>query len=139
MTDESIVIIDTKKEQNLLEKNTNYYVLLDFWMQALEQKKEVTTFFKKRNYENIAIYGMAGLGKHLQYQLKKPINLLYTIDRRIITYREKQYSMEDSISILPKPDVIVVTPVMEYMGIKEELLKWINTDIVSLEEVILSL
>ena len=35
MIDESIVIIDEEKEKIALEKNVNYYVLLDFWMQAL--------------------------------------------------------------------------------------------------------
>lgn len=139
MIDESIVMIDAKKEQNLLEKNTNYYVLLDFWLQALEQKKEVAAFFERRGYKNIAIYGMAGLGNHLQCQVENAVNILYTIDRKMITYKEKQYSMTENISILPKPDVIVVTPIMEYMAIKEELSKLINTDIVSLEEVILSL
>lgn len=139
MIDESIVIIDEEKEKIALEKNVNYYVLLDFWMQALENKKHVRDFFIMRNYKTIAIYGMAVLGKHLQYQLQDTLDILYTIDRKIITYNQKQYSMEESIGILPKPDVIVVTPVIEYANIKENISRFICTDIISIEEVILSL
>ena len=66
----------------MIEKNTNYYVLVDFWMQALEHKKEISSFLKSITIKKIAIYGMAVLGKHLQYQLQDTINILYTIDRK---------------------------------------------------------
>lgn len=139
MIDEKIVIIDEKREKYVLEKGVNYFVLLDFWMQAMEQNKKVSSFFKKRNYNTIAIYGMASLGKHLQFQLQKEIEVLYTIDRSVITYNGKQYYLEESIQNIPKPDVIVITPLLEYESIKKSILELVDVDIISLEEVILSL
>lgn len=139
MIDESIVIIDEEREKNALEKNTNYFVLLDFWMQAMEQNKTVSSFFKRRGYQTIAIYGMAALGKHLQFQLQNDVDILYTIDRAVITYQGQQYSMKENIKTIPRPDVMVITPLLEYESIKKSILELVDVDIISLEEVILSL
>ncbi len=139
MIDEQLVCIDEEKEKENLEKYANYYFLLEIWLQNMEKGVTIDNFFKKRHYATIGIYGMAALGKHLQIQLENRITLLYTIDREIITYQNKRYSMKDNIQVLPKPDVIVVTPILEYVSIKEKILKNINVDVVSLEEVILSL
>ena len=137
--DEKIVKIDEIKEKVLLEKYANYYFILDFWLRNLEQGIKVSTFFSDRHYSTVAIYGMASLGEHLKSQLEKDISILYTIDRGMIDYNGKQYSMDEGIQRFPKPDVIVITPIMEYDNIKQQLLKYICTDIISLEEVILSL
>ena len=82
---------------------------------------------------------MASLGEHLKKQLEEDILVLYSIDRNVITYNGKDYGLQENIEKLPKPDVIVVTPVMEYKEIKENLEKVVDTDIISLEEVVLSL
>lgn len=132
-------MIDEKKEKNLLEKYANYYFLMDFWMKNVEAGKSLASFFDKRGYKSVAIYGMAALGKHLCIQLPKELQLIYTIDRGIITFKDQQLVMEDSINKIIKPDVIVVTPIMEYSVIKEQISLLIDIDIVSLEEIILSL
>lgn len=137
--DNEIVKIDAIKEKSLLEKYANYYFLLDFWMKNIEQGKKISNFFRNRAYKTVAIYGMASLGEHFKCQIESDISILYTIDREIVTYRGKQYSMKESIQKLPKPDVVVITPVMEYTNIKQKISAFICTDIVSLEEVVLSL
>ena len=137
--DKSIVIIDEKKEKKTLEKYANYYFLLDFWLKSMEQGKKISSFFENRKYKSISIYGMASLGEHLKKQLEEDILVLYSIDRNVITYNGKDYGLQEDIEKLPRPDVIVVTPVMEYKEIKENLEKVVDTDIISLEEVVLSL
>lgn len=139
MIDESIVVVDHERERVVLEKNANYFVLLDFWMQAMEQNKKVSTFFKKRDYQTIAIYGMASLGNHLQFQLRDEVDVLYTIDKGIITYEGKQYPMKEGLEKIPRPDAMVITPVLEYASIKGHVLELMDMEIISLEEVILSL
>ena len=139
MIDESLLCIDEEKEKRDLEKYVNYYYLMHFWMINIENGKSIEDFFEKRGYKSLAIYGMAALGNHLQEQLSKELQLVYSIDSGIITYQEKRLAMEDNISKIIKPDVIIVTPIMEYATIKKELLSLIDTDIISLEEVILSL
>ena len=137
--DKDIVIIDEKKEKKTLEKYANYYFLLDFWLKNMEQGKKISSFFENRKYKSISIYGMASLGEHLKKQLEEDILVLYSIDRNVVTYNGKDYGLQEDIEKLPKPDVIVVTPVMEYKEIKENLEKVVDTDIISLEEVVLSL
>lgn len=139
MIDESIVIIDEEREKYTLEKSVNYFVLLDFWLQAMEQNKKVSSFFKKRGYKKIAIYGMATLGKHLHFQLQDEVEVIYTIDSGAITYRGMQCSMKENITQIPKPDAMVITPILEYDSIKRNILELIDMDVISLEEVILSL
>lgn len=137
--DERLICIDENREMQNLEKYANYYFLLEIWMQNMEKGVEVDTFFKRRGYGTIAIYGMASMGKHLQSQLEDRVTILYTIDKEIITYKNRKYAMKDSIQMLPRPDVIVITPVLEYLSIKEKILENTDVNIVSLEEVILSL
>lgn len=139
MIDETLLCIDEVKERKDLEKYANYYFLMDFWMKNVEEGKPLSSFFEKRGYKSVAIYGMAALGNHLCIQLPKELQPIYTIDRGIITYENQQLTLEDNINKIAKPDVIIVTPIMEYTVIKEQILSLIDIDIVSLEEIILSL
>ena len=84
---------------------------------------------------------MASLGKHLKVQLEQHdnIEILYTIERENIDYQNQYYLLKEDIKKLPKPDVIIVTPVMEYESITEKLQELIECPIISIEEVILSI
>lgn len=140
MIDLSIYQIDEEAEQKSKEKYINFFFLMDFWMKALEEGKEVSSFFVNNQYHNIAIYGMGFLGKHLKAQLENNnFSIIYTIDRNIIEYNNFKYDLSKDIDNIPKADIIVVTPITEYISIKENLVKLTDSKIVSLEEVILSL
>lgn len=138
--DVSPLRIDEDKEHNNLAKFANFTYLFHFWMQAIEEEKNVASFFQSRKYFEIAIYGMGILGKHLKAQLEHSgCTVSYTIDKNIIYYEDVLYDLRLNTDKLQKADVIVVTPVMEYEEIREELKKYTHVDIVSLEEVILSI
>lgn len=139
MIDETLLCRDEVKEEKDLEKYANFYFLLHFWMTNIEEGKELSSFFKKRGYKTVAIYGMAALGNHLKRQLPEELQPVYTIDRGIITYEDQRLIMEENIIKIIKPDVIIVTPIMEYSVIKEKIRSLIDVDVVSLEELILSL
>ena len=64
--------------------------------------------------------------------------MLYTIERGVISASGKVYTSTEIDKLEEKPDVIVVTPLMEYVAIKEMLFNKYKCDIVSAEEVILS-
>ncbi len=138
--DKDIYIVDEIVEKKNKEKFTSLYFLLDFWMQAMEEQKEIASFFIKNNYQNIAIYGMGAIGKHIKKQLEKQnFHILYSINRNEIKYNNFNYNLFKDINKIPKADVIVVTPIMEYKEIKEKLEKITSSKIISIEEVILSL
>ena len=132
--------IDIEKEKNSYEKMLNLFYLMNFWMELMEDDEKISDFFVKRNYSNVAIYGMGYLGKHLKKQLEKEgMTVLYTVDKNKIDYKDNFFPLTSGISEIPKPDVIVITPVMEYKSIKKTLSDMISTSIISIEEVILSL
>ena len=133
--------IDHEAEKKDLEKYANLTFLLDIWLSAIEQNKVVTEYFIKNSYKNVCIYGMGLLGKHLRNQLKESdIDVPFTIERDVVSYSNANSvdinMIKDKISV---PDVIVVTPIMEFRYIKAHLEQYFDTDIVSIEEVIMSL
>lgn len=137
---ENIVIIDELTEKRNLEKYTSFYYLMNHWMKLLEQGISISTYFNDNNYSQIAIYGNGDIGKHLITQLEKDQkNVLCIIDRTNVFYKDNIYKMNDDMVSSIMPDIIVVTPIMEYLSIKSELKNYFNTKIVSLEEIVLSL
>lgn len=138
--DVGLMVIDEEAEKRNFEKFTNFYFLLDFWMKLMEKGISISSYFEERKYSNIVIYGNGAIGKHLQTQLRNDgKDILYIIERNVIYYMNKKYELKKDINKLPRPDVIVVTPIMEYSSIKAELKKNVDTEIVSIEEIILSL
>lgn len=140
MADNISFIIDEEKEKKLLEKYANFVFLLDFWMKLIEDGKDIDAFFRKRGYDNISIYGMGILGKHLKCQLENAgLSVLFVIDSDKIFYDDRCFNLDTEISRIRQPDVIVVTPIVEYKGIREKIEKLTTAKIISLEEVILSI
>lgn len=140
MIDLSIYQIDDEAEQKSKEKFINFYYLMHYWMKAIEDGKSISSFFINNSYNNIAVYGTGSLGNHLIIQLESSsVSVIYTIDKDIIRYNNDEYNLINGISNIPKADVIVVTPIMEYISIKEKLKKLTDSKIISLEEVVLSL
>lgn len=137
---ENIVIIDELTEKRNLEKYTSFYYLMNHWMKLLERGISISTYFTENNYSQIAIYGNGDIGKHLITQLENDKkNIICIIDRANVFYKDNTYKINDDTVSLIMPDIIVVTPIMEYLSIKSELKNYFNTKIVSIEEIVLSL
>lgn len=126
------VIKDREVER---DKFKSYYKVLDQWLVLLEGEKELTKYFEKHNYNNLAIYGFGRLGRHLFNQLNTRINVKYVIDKKVSidNFCLPIYNFEDDF---PEADVIVVTVINEFEQICEDLSKKFAGDIVSLNEVI---
>lgn len=110
--------------------------ILDYWLKLKEDKKDIAKFLEKMGYDNIAIYGIGYLGKHLVDELNKSeLNLNYIIDKKIDRIEEniKIYKPND---ILPKVDIIIVTAITEFDKIFDELEKKMECPVVSLEDII---
>lgn len=136
--DEMNVPINMKREKADLEKFANYYFLMHYWMENMEKNKTLENFFIKRGYTKIAIYGTGFLGKHLEVQLPERLKPVFTVDQEIVCYKGKHYPLSESDDIFTKADVIIITPIADYELIKMKI-NLDLIDVVSLEEVILSL
>ncbi len=125
-----------KNEYKKSDKFMKMVKILDYWLKLKEDKKDIAKFLEKMGYDNIAIYGIGYLGKHLVDELNKSeLNLNYIIDKKIDRIEEniKIYKPND---ILPKVDIIIVTAITEFDKIFDELEKKMECPVVSLEDII---
>lgn len=131
--------IDYKKELVDLNKFANFYVILDYWLKLFEEGKKINTFFERRGYKKISIYGMASLGKHLMKQLENSdIEVIYTVDSGVVEYNKKFIDIREYSGDFPNVDVMIVTPIVEFEKIRDLYKSRAKCDVISLEEVILS-
>lgn len=124
------------RQKDLNEKHFQLYRLMNKWVYVKQEGKCLSEYFERKNYQNIAIYGMNYVGETLVNELKDTnINIVYAIDQnasnidmnlKIVTLKEE----------LEQVDVIVVTPLMDYDSIEESLKAKVSCAIVSIEDVI---
>lgn len=133
---ENNVFFEIIKEREFeRDKFKDYYHLLEQWMVILENGISFKEYFKKNNYQNLAIYGFGAIGRHFYNQLTGAFDIRYIIDKsvNISSFGIPFYRPDDQ---LPKVDVIIVTVINEYKQIYFDLKKEFKGDIVSLSEVI---
>ena len=99
-----------------------------FWTEAPGKGEE-------RGYQKIAIYGMANMGKHMYHALKSSsIEICYGMDQSLSGQYEAMMVKKPDEMVEPV-DAMIVTAIMEYEHIKEQLEKKLTFPIVSLEEI----
>lgn len=127
--------INSEKSEHEI-KIEKYYHLLSAWLELKEEHKSLASFFLDNNYNKIAIYGMAEMGRLLEMELKgSGIEVKCFIDR----------TKNDNSAHLPVKspddellgiDVVVVTASYYFQEIKEYMMKKTNADIVSIDDII---
>ena len=117
-----------------------WYKTLYQWIMIRQDKIKVAEYFKKNNYEQVAIYGMGELGRLLVRELNdSDIEIPFTIDQNagnIAISGIKVISLKD---INEKADVIVVTVIDKFDSIKADIKKYVDVPVVSLDDVLFSL
>lgn len=126
----------TKKRYENGKKLSYYYHLFNQWLRLRQNGYTLTEYIKEQGICKVAIYGIAELGQRLFDELVQAgITVEYIIDNNPMAYfyNYKIVSMKDS---LPPVDAIIVTPILAYDQIKEELGRKVNCPIISLEMLI---
>lgn len=96
-------------------------------------------FFEKYGYYNIAIYGMGQLGEKLYHQLENTgISVKYVVDRH------ENEKLKDVLQLKPDDkweivDAFVVTTMMKFADLENEITDRVGCPVVSLEEIIFEL
>lgn len=87
--------------------------------------------------KTVAIYGMGVLGEALyEYMNRYGVSISYGIDRIIPGNKYGMEILSPDIDELPDVDVIIVTVIDSFDGIKEMLAKKSNASIVSLRDIV---
>lgn len=127
------------RRKQMSDKHFDLFMLMNQWLIAKQQNKEITTYFHENNYKRIAIYGMSYVGERLCDELvQSDIEVCYAIDKRAdnIYVDLDVYTVEDN---LPEVDVIVVTAITYFDEISDKLAEITNIPVVSIEDIIYEL
>lgn len=121
-------------KQKALERFSRLFTLMDDWMAKKQQGKSIARFLEGRGCHSAAIYGMSNLGERLAKDLEEDhFKVSYGIDRREIAAGIPMYKLEDD---LPEVDAVIVTALVAFDGIEEELRKKMTCPVYSLEDAV---
>lgn len=122
------------KEYENGKKYTSYYCFLSQWLRLRQDGYSLAGYLLEQDIHRVAIYGIAELGQRLYDELvESGIKVEYIIDnnQNVFFYDYKIFSMKDEL--LPV-DAIIITPILSYESIKNEMkTKNIACPIISLE------
>lgn len=124
---------------NMSNKHFSMFLLMNKWVQNKSENKDISSYFINKKINTIAIYGMNYIGNTLYVDLKNtPIKVEYAIDSNAeCMYAECElYTLQDS---LRKVDAVIVTPLIGFDEIKEQIAKKMDCKIISIEEIIYGL
>ena len=136
----SVVGMVAKKMINVSGKQVDLYQssynIMNQWVAKKQRGISLEQYFDKNEYKSVAIYGMGTMGILLFDELKDTnIEIKYGIDK-------DPYCTYPGLEIvepgdgLEKVDVIVVTIVTAFNGIKNMLSEYTDIPIVSIEDVV---
>lgn len=126
----------SKKVQNMSNKHLALFLMMNQWVRVKQKGKNLGTYFEKKGYKKIAVYGMSYAGETLIDELKNSaVTIVYGIDRNAASL----YSNIDIVSIaddLENVDAIVVTAITFFDEIEKQLSEKVDCPIISLEDVL---
>lgn len=125
-----------KKVQAMSDKHLALFIMMKKWVEIKQEGKNLSEYFERSGYKNIAIYGMSYAGETLVNELKDTeTSVKYGIDRNSgsIYADVDVMSMEDD---LEEVDAIVVTAITFFDEIAEKLEEKVNCPIISLEDIL---
>ena len=124
------------EEKDLAKKHLALFQMMNQWVKIKQDGKNLSSYFEKEGYKEIAIYGMHFAGETLVEELMgSNITIKYGIDRNA----DKIYADFDVLtpdSSLEQVDAIVVTAITFFDEISEILKDKVNCPIISLEDIL---
>lgn len=122
--------------QSMSDKHLELFLMMNQWVKVRQEGKNLASYFEKRGYKKIAVYGMSYVGETLVKELKNTkIDIVYGIDKNAdnIYADVCVVSMSES---LEKVDAIVVTAIAFFDEIEDELSGIVDCPIISLEDIL---
>lgn len=124
------------QKQQLSDKHLALFLMMNQWVKVKQEGKNLQSYFEKKGYHKIAIYGMSYVGETLVEELKNSsIEVKYGIDQSA----DRIYAEFDVVlpeDELENVDAVVVTPITFFDEIANKLSKKIDCPIVSLEDIL---
>lgn len=124
------------KTGKMSEKHFALFQMMNQWVKVKQDGKNLSSYFEKKEYKRLAIYGMSYAGDTLMDELKDSgIIVAYGIDQNA----DSIYADVDVVTIeddLEEVDAVVVTAITFFDEIREKLSEKMDCPIISLEDVL---
>ncbi len=117
-------------------KHLALFRMMNQWVRVKQEGKNLSDYFERTGYKNIAVYGMSYAGETLLVELKDTnIRVVYGIDQKAdFIYEDIDvFTMEDD---LQQVDAVVVTAITFFDEIEKKLLEKMDCPIISLEDIL---
>lgn len=124
------------EKQSMSNKHFALFKMMNQWVKEKQEGKNLSEYFEKNGYKNIAIYGMSFAGETLVYELANTnTKVLYGIDKNAKSlYLDIDIVEPDDE--LEEVDAIVVTAITFFDEIEEMLSGKVHCPIISLEDIL---
>lgn len=125
--------------ENLLLKNSKNYMMyrcMNRWLLLKQKGVDISSFFTMQGIFSIAIYGIHYMGQRLHDELKvSPVKIKYAIDRNpnIQNIGIRVIHPDNDLEMV---DAVVVTPLFDFIEIRDDLLRKLQCRIISIEEIL---
>ncbi len=122
--------------RSMSNKHLALFQMMNQWVRVKQEGKNLSEYFERNGYKNIAVYGMSYAGETLLEELKgTDVNVVYGIDRNAdSTYADVEvFTAEDDLQPV---DAVVVTAITFFDEIEENLMKKMDCPIISLEDIL---
>lgn len=122
--------------RSMSNKHLALFQMMNQWVRVKQEGKNLSEYFERNGYKNIAVYGMSYAGETLLEELNgTDINVVYGIDRNAdSTYADVEVlTAEDDLHPV---DAVVVTAITFFDEIEENLMKKMDCPIISLEDIL---
>lgn len=127
---------EADRNKELADKHLALFLLMNQWVKVKQEGKNLASYFEKKGYKRIAIYGMSYAGETLISELKDTdIEVVYGIDKNA----DSIYTDIEVVSVddtLEEVDAIVVTAITFFDEIEEMLNERIGCPIISLDDLV---
>ena len=135
--------LETEEERSSREKEKSIQILrrhdrlLDDWLYLRDHEINVSQFFNRYGYRNIAIYGMGKLGRHLLHELTQGgIRVVYGIDKNNgACGKIMGIEIYASGQKMPEVDAVVMTVIDQYAEISKMLGEKMKCPKITIEEI----
>lgn len=125
-----------KKAEKMSGKHLALFLMMNQWVKIKQENKDLSSYFEKKGFKKIAIYGMSYVGETLVDELKNSnITVLYGIDQKA----DSIYADVDIVFIedeLQEVDAIVVTAITFFDEIEQKLSGKVDCPIISLDDIL---
>lgn len=143
LTLESNSAFDLKEYIKSLERYKKMYYFYEQWMGLVNHEKRLSVQLKKKNYMNVAIYGLGAIGRQFIQDLKNTeICIKYGIDRDAKYFKMDGIDVGITICTMEeiaeqeRVDAIIVTILGQECLVMRELKKRVKTPIVHMKDIL---